>query len=81
MDQDPEDPLKQCHEVVEQLLEEKKELAEENEQLRESADAFGELAERLNTALAEERQAAGSNAPDTTASDAGTAAAKASMKA
>ncbi|MEN3340254.1 MAG: hypothetical protein V7647_3930, partial [Acidobacteriota bacterium] len=54
MEQNPVDPLKECHEVVEQLLEEKKELAEENEQLRESADSFGGLAERLNTALSEQ---------------------------
>jgi cell division septum initiation protein DivIVA len=62
VEQNPEDPLKQCHDTVEQLLEEKKELAEENEHLRESADSFGELAERLNTALAEERQAASTQA-------------------
>lgn len=58
MDEKPADDLKECHEIVEQLQGEKKELKEENEQLRESADAFGELAERLNVALAEERHAA-----------------------
>ncbi len=66
----PADDLSECHERVEQLqegkkelleekkelLEKKKELLEENEQLRESADTFGELAERLNHALGEERQ-------------------------
>jgi len=52
----PADDLSECHEMVEQLQEEKKELLEENEQLRESADTFGELAERLNHALGEERQ-------------------------
>lgn len=66
----PADDLSECHEMVEQLqeekkellevkkelLEEKKELLQENEQLRESADTFGELAERLNLALGEERQ-------------------------
>ena len=52
----PADDLSECHERVEQLQEEKKELLEENEQLRESADTFGELAERLNHALGEERQ-------------------------
>ncbi len=59
----PADGLSECHEMVEQLqeekkklLDEKKELLEENDQLRESADTFGELAERLNHALGEERQ-------------------------
>jgi predicted nucleotidyltransferase len=46
--------LKDCHEAVEQLREEKKELEVENEQLRESADTFGELAERLNKKLKSE---------------------------
>jgi hypothetical protein len=45
---DDVDELKDCHEKVEQLREEKKELEFENEVLRESADTFGELAERLN---------------------------------
>jgi hypothetical protein len=57
-DQDADD-LQDCHETVEQLLGEKEALEEENVQLRESAGAFGELAERLNVALAEERQGAG----------------------
>jgi regulator of replication initiation timing len=46
--------LKDCHEAVEQLREEKKELEVENEQLRESADTFGGLAERLNKKLKHE---------------------------
>ena len=54
----PVEDLSECHEVVEQLQEEKKELQAENEQLRESADTFGELAERLSHALAEKRQSA-----------------------
>lgn len=49
----PVDDLSECHEVVEQLQEEKKELQAENEQLRESADTFGGLAERLSHALAQ----------------------------
>jgi predicted RNase H-like nuclease (RuvC/YqgF family) len=54
--ENPADDLKECHETVEHLQEEKKELAEENEQLREAAGTFGELAERLNVALAQGRQ-------------------------
>jgi regulator of replication initiation timing len=56
VDDIPADDLKDCHETVEQLLEEKKELEVENEQLRESADTFGELAERLNKKLKNERE-------------------------
>ncbi len=58
MGEKPTDDLNDCRETVEQLQEEKKELEVENEQLRESAGSFGELAERLNVALAEERQSA-----------------------
>ena len=58
MEEKARDPLNDCRETVEQLQEEKKELEVENEQLRESAGSFGELAERLNVALAEERQSA-----------------------
>ena len=58
MEEKPRDPLSDCRETVEQLQEEKKEIEVENEQLRESAGSFGELAERLNVALAEERQSA-----------------------
>jgi hypothetical protein len=54
--EDPDD-LKDCHDAVEQLREEKKELEVENGQLRESADTFGELAERLNTKLKNEQEA------------------------
>lgn len=67
----PADDLSECHEMIEQLheekkelIEEKKELQEENEHLRESADTFGELAERLNTALTVERQS-GEAPPET----------------
>jgi hypothetical protein len=51
-----QDDLKDCHEAVEQLREEKKELEVENEQLRESADTFGELAERLNKKLKNDQE-------------------------
>jgi hypothetical protein len=51
---DDQDALKDCHEEVEQLRDEKKELEVENEQLRESADTFGNLAERLNEKLKKE---------------------------
>lgn len=50
--------LDECQETVEKLVEVKKELEAENEQLREAADTFGDLAERLNTALKEQREAA-----------------------
>jgi regulator of replication initiation timing len=58
MEEKPTDPLNDCRETVEQLQEEKKELEVENEQLREASGSFGELAERLNVALTEERQSA-----------------------
>ncbi len=47
--------LDECHETVEKLQEAKKELEAENDHLREAADTFGDLAERLNTALKEQR--------------------------
>jgi hypothetical protein len=47
--------LKDCHDKVEQLREEKQELEVENEQLRESADTFGGLAERLSEKLKTEQ--------------------------
>ena len=47
--------LDECQEAVEKLEEVKKELEAENEHLREAADTFGDLAERLNTALKERR--------------------------
>ena len=60
MDNPREDGLSECREVVEYLLEEKQEiekekqaLENENQVLRGSAEAFGELAERLSTALKE----------------------------
>jgi chromatin segregation and condensation protein Rec8/ScpA/Scc1 (kleisin family) len=51
---DDVDDLKDCHEKVERLREEKQELEVENEVLRESADTFGELAERLNKKIKNE---------------------------
>jgi chromosome segregation ATPase len=54
--------LDECHETVEKLEEAKKELEAENEQLREAADTFGDLAERLNTALKEQRESTDSPA-------------------
>jgi hypothetical protein len=50
-DHDGYDPLKECTETVERL-------AEENDHLRRAAGAFGQLAERLNHALKEERSEA-----------------------
>ena len=41
----------------EDCLERLAQLEEENEQLRRSAEKFGQLAERLNTELREERRA------------------------
>jgi regulator of replication initiation timing len=55
---DDRDDLKDCHEAVEQLREEKKELQVENEHLRESADTFGGLAERLNQKVKKEGEPA-----------------------
>jgi hypothetical protein len=43
------DPLEDCIETVHRL-------EEENEHLRKSAGAFGQLAERLNRTLQEERR-------------------------
>lgn len=54
--------LDECQETVERLEEVKKELEAENEQLREAADTFGDLAERLSTALKEQRESANSPA-------------------
>jgi predicted RNase H-like nuclease (RuvC/YqgF family) len=45
--------LKDCLTTVQHLK-------EENRQLRDAADSFGQLAERLNEALGQERRAAGS---------------------
>jgi hypothetical protein len=53
MDKPCEDGLSECRAVVEHLLEEKQEIKKEKQVLRGSAEAFGELAERLSTALKE----------------------------
>jgi hypothetical protein len=50
------DELKTCHETVEHLEEEREELREENRHLRQAAGVFGQLAERLNLTLREERR-------------------------
>jgi predicted RNase H-like nuclease (RuvC/YqgF family) len=46
--------LQECEEKL-------KHLEEENEHLRDASRAFGQLAERLNTKLQEERRVAGSD--------------------
>ena len=46
-------PIKELQECEEKV----KELEEENQHLRESSHAFGQLAERLNKTLEEERRA------------------------
>ena len=61
--------LDECHETVEKLEEVKKELESENQQLREAADTFGDLAERLNLALKEERELADPPADGPAATD------------
>ncbi len=48
-DQDTGEQLEACIETVQRL-------EEENEQLREAAGAFGQLAERLNQTLRDERR-------------------------
>lgn len=48
-DEKRQDPLKACMETVQRL-------EEENKHLRTAAGAFGQLAERLNQALQEERR-------------------------
>ena len=50
-DKNPPKTLQDCEETV-------KELEEENQQLRESSQAFGQLAERLNVTLQNERRTA-----------------------
>jgi predicted RNase H-like nuclease (RuvC/YqgF family) len=50
------DGLQKCRETVEHLQEERQDLQQENDLLRESSERFGELAERLSTALKEERE-------------------------
>jgi predicted RNase H-like nuclease (RuvC/YqgF family) len=49
-DQSIEHALQECEEKV-------KELEEENQHLRDASDAFGQLAERLNRTLQQERRA------------------------
>ena len=49
-DEKRQDPLEACMETVQRL-------EEENKHLRTAAGAFGQLAERLNQALQEERRA------------------------
>jgi hypothetical protein len=63
MDTPREVGLPECREVVEHLLEEKQEiekekqaLENEHQVLRGSGEAFGEVAERLSTALKEGRE-------------------------
>ena len=48
--------LEDCLKNIEHLEEEKKQLEEENIHLRQAAGAFGQLAERLNRTLREERR-------------------------
>jgi hypothetical protein len=48
-DTDPADPLAACIETVHRL-------EEENDQLRKAAGAFGQLAERLNETLQQDRR-------------------------
>ena len=50
----PPTTLQECEEKLKQL-------EEENEHLREASRAFGQLAERLNHTLQEERRSAGSD--------------------
>ena len=51
-DKSPEQALQECEEQV-------KHLEDENQHLREASHAFGQLAERLNETLQEERRSAG----------------------
>jgi predicted RNase H-like nuclease (RuvC/YqgF family) len=53
-DNTPDKALQECEEKLKQL-------EEENQHLRESSDAFGQLAERLNVTLQEERRNAESD--------------------
>ena len=53
-DNPPHDALQECEEKV-------KKLEEENQHLRDASDAFGQLAERLNITLREERRSTGSD--------------------
>jgi predicted RNase H-like nuclease (RuvC/YqgF family) len=51
-DKDPDQKLQDCEEKLKQL-------EEENRHLRDASDAFGQLAERLNITLQEERRRTG----------------------
>jgi hypothetical protein len=53
---EPGNGLEDCRQVVEHLESEKQDLVQENELLRESAEDFGQLAERLSSALKEARE-------------------------
>ncbi len=48
--------LRECQKTVEDLEEEKSHLREENHHLRQAAGVFGQLAERLNVTLRNERR-------------------------
>ncbi len=48
--------LEECQKNIEQLEEAKAQLEEENIHLRQAAGVFGQLAERLNRTLREERR-------------------------
>ncbi|HEY7059640.1 MAG TPA: hypothetical protein VH458_24055 [Vicinamibacterales bacterium] len=50
--------LRECQETVEKLEQQKADLEEENRHLRQAAGAFGQLAERLNVSLRQERRRA-----------------------
>lgn len=55
-DREPTESLEACIETVHRLEEEKHNLEEENDQLRKAAGTFGQLAERLNQSLQDERR-------------------------
>lgn len=55
------EPSKNFPKTLQECEEKIKELEEENQHLRDASDAFGQLAERLNQTLQEERRIAGSD--------------------
>lgn len=55
-DRETRNDLDACIEAVHRLEKEKERLEDENEQLRQAAGAFGQLAERLNQTLRDERR-------------------------
>jgi hypothetical protein len=61
-DDEDTDPLAKCIETVHRL-------EEENTELRKAAGAFGQLAERLNQTLQEERRQRGERRQETRPSD------------